>query len=117
MNIAPTVSGKLIAALLLAACAVLPGAAGAERLKDLASIQGVRQNQLIGYGLVVGLDGSGDQTTQTPRESATECECYTGTRRMITMIAVFVVCGLGNGDMVKIEDFSDCRLSPNVNKC
>jgi flagellar P-ring protein FlgI len=38
----------------------------AERLKDLASIQGVRQNQLIGYGLVVGLDGSGDQTTQTP---------------------------------------------------
>jgi flagellar P-ring protein precursor FlgI len=38
----------------------------AERLKDLASIQGVRQNQLLGYGLVVGLDGSGDQTTQTP---------------------------------------------------
>ncbi|MDO8651514.1 MAG: flagellar basal body P-ring protein FlgI [Undibacterium sp.] len=38
----------------------------AERLKDLAGIQGVRQNQLIGYGLVVGLDGSGDQTTQTP---------------------------------------------------
>ncbi|MBC7502976.1 MAG: flagellar basal body P-ring protein FlgI [Herminiimonas sp.] len=37
-----------------------------ERLKDLASIQGVRQNQLVGYGLVVGLDGSGDQTTQTP---------------------------------------------------
>ncbi|GAC1410961.1 MAG: flagellar basal body P-ring protein FlgI [Burkholderiaceae bacterium] len=40
--------------------------AHAERLKDLTSIQGVRQNQLIGYGLVVGLDGSGDQTTQTP---------------------------------------------------
>jgi flagellar P-ring protein precursor FlgI len=40
--------------------------ASAERLKDLASIGGVRQNQLIGYGLVVGLDGSGDQTTQTP---------------------------------------------------
>ena len=38
----------------------------AERLKDLANIGGVRQNQLIGYGLVVGLDGSGDQTTQTP---------------------------------------------------
>jgi flagellar P-ring protein precursor FlgI len=38
----------------------------AERLKDLASVQGVRHNQLIGYGLVVGLDGSGDQTTQTP---------------------------------------------------
>jgi len=41
-------------------------AAYAERVKDLASIQGVRDNQLIGYGLVVGLDGSGDQTTQTP---------------------------------------------------
>ena len=40
--------------------------AAAERIKDLASIQGVRGNPLIGYGLVVGLDGSGDQTTQTP---------------------------------------------------
>ncbi|MBC3870154.1 flagellar basal body P-ring protein FlgI [Undibacterium oligocarboniphilum] len=42
------------------------GVCQAERLKDLAGIQGVRQNQLLGYGLVVGLDGSGDQTTQTP---------------------------------------------------
>lgn len=40
--------------------------AHAERLKDLASVQGVRNNQLVGYGLVVGLDNSGDQTTQTP---------------------------------------------------
>ncbi|PAV49186.1 flagellar biosynthesis protein FlgI [Pseudomonas sp. HAR-UPW-AIA-41] len=40
--------------------------AHAERLKDIASIQGVRSNQLIGYGLVVGLNGTGDQTTQTP---------------------------------------------------
>ena len=40
--------------------------AHAERIKDLATVQGVRSNQLIGYGLVVGLDGSGDQTTQTP---------------------------------------------------
>ena len=40
--------------------------AQAERIKDLASIQGVRANQLIGYGLVVGLDGTGDQTIQTP---------------------------------------------------
>lgn len=50
----------LLAGLLLA------GNAQAERLKDLANIQGVRENQLIGYGLVVGLDGSGDQTVQTP---------------------------------------------------
>ncbi len=38
----------------------------ADRLKDMASIEGVRSNALIGYGLVVGLDGSGDQTSQTP---------------------------------------------------
>lgn len=38
----------------------------AERIRDLTSVQGVRQNSLIGYGLVVGLDGTGDQTTQTP---------------------------------------------------
>ena len=51
-------------ALALAALQSLP--AQAERIKDLASIQGVRANQLIGYGLVVGLDGSGDQVRQSP---------------------------------------------------
>ena len=35
-------------------------------MKEVASVQGVRSNQLIGYGLVVGLDGTGDQTTSTP---------------------------------------------------
>jgi len=40
--------------------------AHADRLKEMTRVQGVRDNQLIGYGLVVGLDGSGDQTTQTP---------------------------------------------------
>ena len=40
--------------------------AAAERIKDLASIQGVRGNQLIGYGLVVGLDGTGDKDTDSP---------------------------------------------------
>ena len=45
---------------------VLSMAAAAERIKDLSSVRGVRDNQLLGYGLVVGLDGSGDQTTQTP---------------------------------------------------
>lgn len=38
----------------------------AERVKDLADVAGVRTNQLVGYGIVVGLDGTGDQTTQTP---------------------------------------------------
>lgn len=52
---------------LVGAGALLPATeARAERIKDLASVQGVRMNQLVGYGLVVGLDGSGDQTTQTP---------------------------------------------------
>ncbi|MFZ5605172.1 MAG: flagellar basal body P-ring protein FlgI [Pseudomonadota bacterium] len=38
----------------------------ADRLKDISDVQGVRTNQLIGYGLVVGLDGTGDKTSQTP---------------------------------------------------
>ena len=42
------------------------GIAHAERIRDLASLQGVRSNQLMGYGLIVGLDGTGDQTTQAP---------------------------------------------------
>ncbi|CAD6539798.1 flagellar basal body P-ring protein FlgI [Paraburkholderia metrosideri] len=57
-------------AFVVLACAALPAVtvtpAHAERLKDLVQIQGVRDNPLIGYGLVVGLDGTGDQTTQTP---------------------------------------------------
>ncbi|MBW8901607.1 MAG: flagellar basal body P-ring protein FlgI [Massilia sp.] len=54
-------------AILFALLFALPApAVQAERLKDLASIAGVRQNQLSGYGIVVGLDGTGDQTTQTP---------------------------------------------------
>ena len=40
--------------------------ARAERIKDLSAVAGVRSNQLVGYGIVVGLDGTGDQTTQTP---------------------------------------------------
>ncbi len=39
--------------------------AQAERIKDLTSVAGVRENQLVGYGLVVGLDGTGDKTSQT----------------------------------------------------
>jgi flagellar P-ring protein precursor FlgI len=56
----------LVPALLAALLALVSPSAQAERIRDLATIQGVRPNQLIGYGLVVGLDGSGDQTTQTP---------------------------------------------------
>lgn len=68
MNVANLIiSGRKFAQVLACVlCLVAPVSSHAERLKDIASIQGVRQNQLIGYGLVVGLDGSGDQTTQTP---------------------------------------------------
>lgn len=64
-----TKSGKWFRqAAMVTACA-LPlwsDLAFAERIKDLATIQGVRNNQLIGYGIVAGLDSTGDQTTQTP---------------------------------------------------
>ena len=50
----------------LLAIAFLTEQAYAERVKDLAGVAGVRDNQLAGYGLVVGLNGTGDQTTQTP---------------------------------------------------
>ncbi|MCM0045675.1 MAG: flagellar basal body P-ring protein FlgI [Burkholderiaceae bacterium] len=52
--------------LLLLSIAAFATTAHAERVKDLATLQGVRNNQLSGYGIVVGLDGTGDQTTQTP---------------------------------------------------
>ena len=45
---------------------LISSVAYADRLKDIASIAGVRSNALVGYGLVVGLDGTGDQTSQTP---------------------------------------------------
>ncbi|MCR5868970.1 flagellar basal body P-ring protein FlgI [Aquincola sp. J276] len=58
----------IIAVAVLAASAALwwPASAHAARIKEVAAVQGVRANQLVGYGLVVGLDGTGDQTTQTP---------------------------------------------------
>jgi flagellar P-ring protein precursor FlgI len=56
----------LLTAFWLLAALLVADAARAERIKDMATLAGVRNNQLIGYGLVVGLDGSGDQTTQTP---------------------------------------------------
>lgn len=56
----------VLQAAMLAAGLLLASVSQAERIKDLASIQGVRDNPLIGYGLVVGLDGSGDQVRQAP---------------------------------------------------
>jgi len=51
---------------LVSLCMALAPGAQAERIKDVATVAGVRTNQLVGYGLVVGLDGTGDQTSQAP---------------------------------------------------
>jgi flagellar P-ring protein precursor FlgI len=56
----------LTLALGLALSLLLAAPAHADKIRDLVQVAGVRSNQLIGYGLVVGLDGSGDQTTQAP---------------------------------------------------
>ncbi len=57
----------LVACAALVALASSTGVAGAtSRIKDLANIEGVRQNQLIGYGLVVGLNGTGDTLNNIP---------------------------------------------------
>jgi flagellar P-ring protein precursor FlgI len=59
-----TVKTALLAAVLLAHAVTAAGATS--RIKDLANIEGVRQNQLIGYGLVVGLNGTGDTLNNIP---------------------------------------------------
>ena len=56
--------GAVLGALAVLAAALAP--AHAERIKDLAQVGGVRGNALVGYGLVVGLDNSGDRTSQAP---------------------------------------------------
>src|SRR5262249_5511834 len=56
---------SLAVAALIAICDAVPAGA-ASRIKDLANIEGVRQNQLIGYGLVVGLNGTGDTLNNIP---------------------------------------------------
>jgi flagellar P-ring protein precursor FlgI len=57
---------KRLASVLCLGLMLMSAQVQAARIKDIATIQGVRSNQLIGYGLIVGLDGTGDQTTQTP---------------------------------------------------
>jgi len=63
-----TTTSKLARVALAAAwviTSILPAQA-ASRIKDLANVEGVRQNQLIGYGLVVGLNGTGDTINNSP---------------------------------------------------
>lgn len=71
-------------------CLLLIGTCGQSlgaRIKDLAEIEGVRSNQLLGYGLVVGLDGSGDKDNAAP---------YTiqSLRSMLTQLGIVVPPGI-----------------------
>ncbi len=54
---------KILAVLI---AALIPGFAHAERVRQMVTVAGAPQNQLVGYGLVIGLPGTGDQTTQIP---------------------------------------------------
>jgi len=86
---------------LIAATVLLSAAFGAhaERLKDIASISGVRTNQLIGYGLVVGLNGTGDQTTQTPFTLQTF-------NNMLSQFGIKVPAGSGNVQLKNVAAVS-----------
>lgn len=53
---------KALNGIVIALSLALPGAAQARSLESLVNVQGVRENQLVGYSLVVGLDGTGDKT-------------------------------------------------------
>lgn len=60
---------RLLALFLISVLASLPAAAGSStgvRIKDITAVQGVRANQLVGYGLVVGLNGTGDSLRNSP---------------------------------------------------
>ena len=62
---------KIALICLLLASALMPVLSHAQktRIKEIASVQGVRSNHLTGYGIVIGLDGTGDQTAQMPYTS------------------------------------------------
>lgn len=64
MNVIRMRIRSVLAGFVIMCCAV--NVVHAERIKDIATVAGVRSNQLVGYGLIVGLDGTGDQTSQAP---------------------------------------------------
>lgn len=81
---------------LLALLLLLPLAVQAERLKDLAQVEGVRSNTLVGYGLVVGLPGTGEQTSYTEQSFRTFLSNFgitlpTGTRPKIKNVAAVAI--------------------------
>lgn len=79
------ISSLIIAGLVLAIALIAP-VTQAARVKDIASIAGVRSNQLIGYGLVVGLNGSGDKVNSSPFTEQS-------LRSMLTQLGIVVPAG------------------------
>ena len=61
-----TVPAALVAASVAAIFLLAGPAQASSRIKDLASVEGIRENHLVGYGLVVGLDGTGDSLRNAP---------------------------------------------------
>jgi flagellar P-ring protein precursor FlgI len=87
--------------LLLALCGLtLSGASYADRIKDIADIAGVRSNQLVGYGLVVGLDGTG-ATSKFAQQS------------IISMLGQMGV-NLPLGDTVSLKNVSAVMVTANL---
>src|SRR5664279_213278 len=61
MRISRCESGAMAVLLTLLVALFAASDAGAERIKDVASFSGIRDNEIMGYGLVVGLNGTGDK--------------------------------------------------------
>ncbi len=63
-----TVFGRILVSLIILSLN-MPNANAASRVKDIADFEGVRENILVGYGLVVGLNGTGDSSPAPPLPS------------------------------------------------
>lgn len=82
-RLSPRLALFVIALAAIAAFALAPTASANARIKDVADVEGVRNNQLIGYGLVVGLAGTGDRVANAPFTQ-------TATRSMLERLGVAV---------------------------
>ena len=71
LDVGRRIDMRLASVVFIAFCVVFTPSGFAQRIKDVASIQGVRSNQLVGYGLVVGLPGTGEQSPFTEQSFRT----------------------------------------------
>ena len=94
-------------AVLASAAVWWPVPAQAARIKEVASIQGVRPNQLVGYGLVVGLDGTGDQTTQAPFTTQS-------LQSLLQQMGVNVPTGPGGGNNIQLKNVAAVMVTAQL---